>query len=182
MKSRARFVFPLFAHALAAHKMRIWQINQISMCLWTIGRKMKAKVWKGTVNQGTLATSSEWDSWIEFKMKEVIELGFLSWRKIFPLFFSCSIWRINCFLLTWPLCKGTALTWKDSGWKTFSGYWCLLLFFWAGRNILQSYCTFKSWPCSISPGTWKVTSWISLISLSSIRQHSEILLNMNSES
>lgn len=97
VNSRARFVFPLFAHALAAHKMRIWQINQISMCLWTIGRKMKAKVWKGTVNQGTLATSSEWDSWIEFKMKEVIELGFLSLKKNLPSFFQLQYLKNKLF-------------------------------------------------------------------------------------
>lgn len=47
---------------------------------------MKAKDWKGTMNQGTLATNSEWDAWIEFKMKEVIELGFLSLKKNLPSF------------------------------------------------------------------------------------------------
>lgn len=36
------------------------------------------------MNQGTLATNSEGDAWIEFKMKEVIELGFL--KKNLPLF------------------------------------------------------------------------------------------------
>lgn len=38
------------------------------------------------MNQGTLATNSEWDAWIEFKMKEVIELGFLSLKKNLPSF------------------------------------------------------------------------------------------------
>lgn len=58
---------------------------------------MKAKDGKGTMNQGTLATNSEWDAWIEFEMKEVIELDFLYLKKNFPSFFQLQYLKNKLF-------------------------------------------------------------------------------------